>query len=128
MSFNHTLTYNWSSDGAPPLTLPQKKTAGQELNVQEAIPNPSTDLLVALAITVAKLEGLVIVADQNLTLEFNNATTPAFTIALLANVPLVWQKDTYHANPLTANVTALYVTNASGAAATLKIRALIDPT
>lgn len=127
MPFTHTTTYTWTNGGST-ITQPQAKSSGQELNVEEPIGVGATDLLVALAVTVAKLEGLVMLADQNLTLEFNNGTTPAFTISLLANVPLVWQKDTYHANPLTANVTALYVTNASGAAATLKIRALIDPT
>lgn len=97
--------------------------------VNIAVPAPSTNLAVALSIDVSELKYLYIVADQVLTLKTNSTGTPANTIVLVAGLPLIWVHNYYYSNPLAAaDVTILYVTNASGTAATLQLIALEDPT
>lgn len=49
---------------------------------------------------------------------------PDTTLAILANVPLVWDSAAYFAQPFNANVSTLYVTNASGVGANLHLRTL----
>jgi hypothetical protein len=127
MSFTHTLTTTWSNGNAL-LQQASEKTSGQEINIDELVADGSNNLQIAVAFSHTKLQSIMILADQALTLEFNNSTTGVPTIALLANVPFVWQASTYHANPFSEAVTTLYATNASGEDTTLKIRALIDPT
>lgn len=111
------------------VSVPQLSySAGAERNIDEPIPTPSTDLALAYALIVAKCVFFWMSADQALTIEFNNSTTGTPTIVLAANKPYLWTTDMYDTFKLTVNVTSIFVTNASGVAATLKIRALEDPT
>ena len=127
--FTHGITYKWIGPGGQAIEKTNSLTAGQEINLDESIPDSSTDLLVALAFDKTKIKSIYLTADQNLTLEFNSGSVPAPSISLVANIPFVWQSNDGHANPFSAaNVTALYVTNASGSAAQLQGRVLVDPT
>lgn len=127
MSISHTFTRKWVSDGAE-ITKDEIVSAGSEQNIDESIPDSSTDLLVNWTCDYSALKGLFIVSDQDIVLETNDGSSPDNTISLTANVPLLWTAEGYLTNPFTADVTALYVTNASGSAANLKIRSLYDPT
>ena len=103
-------------------------TDSAQVLIDEAIPDASTDLLIALVMDVSKIAAVYIVSDKALTLEFNNATTGVPTIVLVPNVPYIWHTNSYHTNLLATDITALYATNASGATANLKIRFLYDST
>lgn len=77
-------------------------------------PASTTDALLTIAITAANLQELVLTSDKDVTLEANSGSSPAFTISLKAGEPLIWKKSPgYFANPITANVTAFYVTCAT---------------
>jgi len=108
------------------LTASQSKTAGTEINIDETFVI-GTDALMAMVIDVSQMVSFHVVASTAMTIETNNGTTPGTTISLVAGVPLVWQKDTYHANPFgSTDVTAFYVTNA--ASSRLQGKILVDPT
>lgn len=128
MAIDHILTRGWQK-GSDILTKSQTVSADQEIGIDASMPI-ANDQLVALALDVSQMKGMFLLADQDLTLETNNATTPAATIALKANVPLIWESTSgYFANPLgVTDVTALYVTNASAAVAKLQCKFLTDPT
>ena len=49
---------------------------------------------------------------------------PDVTIAIKANLPLMWDSQGYFANPFPANVTTLHATNVSGVDASFKLRTL----
>jgi len=123
----YNITRAWSMAGET-LSQVEQITAGSEIRIDESIPDESADLLVALALDVTQIKALHIEADQDLTLETNDGAAPDDTIALKADVPVQWTADGGLTNPLGTDVTALYVTNASGAAATLRCRFLVDPT
>lgn len=93
-----------------------------------SVPDSSTDMLVNLAIDVSQIQAMIFKSDQAVTIETNDGTTPDDTISLTAGNPLVWINTSYYSNPLGTNVTAIYVTNSSGAAATLEIEVLVDAT
>jgi len=101
---------------------------GSVIDVTAAIPDSSTDKLVVCALDVSQIKAIYILSDQDVTLETNDGTTPDDTIALKAGVPYIWYTNKYDALLLTVDVTALYLTNASGSAATFKLRALQDAT
>lgn len=124
----HTLVQNWT-DGVNTLSSSIATTAGLSKEWTETIADSETDKQVTANIDVSALKSLYILSDQDMTLETNSGSTPDDTIALKANKPVVWESSSgYFSNPLTADVTALFFTNASGSAANLKIRTLEDPT
>lgn len=131
MSFTDTITREWDGDDTK---LSQSKAVTNELraNVSISIADGLTDKLVAWAIDISQLKALHIQSDQDITIETNNpAGTSAAaddTLTLLANQPISWQTGDVMDHPFTADITQIYVTNASGSAAQLEIRALVDAT
>ena len=100
---------------------------GKATLLDEAIPDSSTDLLVACTIDVSQLKGIVLMSSQDILIETNSGSAPVDTIALLANKPYFWTSD-YLAACFSANITGLYVTNSSGSATALRGIYIVDPT
>ena len=71
---------------------------------------------------------VILSSDKYLTLETNSSSSPQETIALKEGNPLLWVKDAGLDLPFAGDVTKIFATNASGADAELKIRALFDAT
>lgn len=110
-----TQTIDAEADGADGVSQANVDVASGATDLQIAFPfDKDTGLL------------LVIVSDRALTVKTNSSGSPANTFVLTANVPLLWYPGCGYS--LAADITALYVTNASGGAAKLKIRASQDIT
>lgn len=104
-------------------------TAAAELaRIEESIADAQTNKIVSWACDVSQVQIIIISSDKALTIKTNNSGAPDDTLELVANVPYVWHVGAYAAFALGTDVTVLYVTNASGSAATLKIAGLYDPT
>ncbi len=130
MSFTHLITRT-VFDGAISLSKTESVVAGASANIDEAVPTASTDLLVAFAFTKAKLKSIYMLSDQAMRVCTNDthSGSPGETINLVAGSPYMWSvADGYFANPFAGNVTALYVTNTSGATAQFQVRTIVDPT
>lgn len=123
----HTLIMGWAS-GGDNLSKSVVQTADGETNLDIAVPDSSTDLLVAFVADVSQMKSLFLLSDKDVTIETNSGSAADDTIDLKANVPVMWVDGGTLANPLTTDVTALYITNASGSAATVNLRMLIDST
>lgn len=130
-----TWTYSTSLSGGNQLyQLSSTVSAGGSASTSEVIPDGSTDLDVLLAIPNAaasdSAKALGLFANQDLTVKVCLAdNTVLQTIALAANVAYLWAEGV--TDPTWRNggdVAKLRVTNASGAATTLKADALFDPT
>lgn len=88
----------------------------------------ANDQLYALALDVSQVKAVFLLSDQDLLLETNSSSSPANTLSLKANVPYIWYTNKPQALVFTTDITALYLTNASAAVATLKLEILVDPT
>lgn len=129
MSITIQLTEQWQRSGEvlgylTPVTI----TATGSYDIDESIPGPSTDQLVALTLDVSQLKALYLWADQDLTLQFNSHSSPTPAINLTANKAVVWYLDGGLTCPLSVDVTSLHVVSAASVAANLKCRFLFDPT
>lgn len=122
-----SINLDWSAGND---SIPKKitVTADSEANYELAVADESTDLTANVAIDYSAVKLLYIVSDQDLTIETNDGDTPDDTLTLVANKPLVWFEGCGYTNPLSADVTAVYLTNASGTDATLNIKVLQDAT
>lgn len=100
----------------------------------EPIVDGSTDLEVALDLDVSQVKFFAMRADQDMTVKTNASGAADNTFALTAGETYLfpraegesWQ-DTSDA-AVSANITALFVTNASGQDGTLNLDAIYDPT
>jgi hypothetical protein len=124
----HTHVIQWQR-GADSLSGSNTFTADGELNLEVTVNATTNDVAVAATLTIANLKALFIVSDRDVTLETNSSSAADDTIALKAGRPLMWDSTAgYFDNPFSVDVTALYLSNAGNAAATVKIRALYDAT
>lgn len=133
MAITHTFTYKFDN-GSQVISQTVALSAGQQISIDESFANGAADVLVAVNIDISQLQSLFILADGVITIETNSSSAPDDTLLLAANKAVVWQKAQYtldaaaNENLFDADITALYVSNASGATVRLQIQALIDPT
>lgn len=123
----HKINQDWQA-GNESISKQITITADGEANLEVAVADESADLAINVAIDYSALKLLYIVSDQDLTVETNDGSSPDDTLTLLAGIPIVWFEGCGFTNPLSADVTALYATNASGADATLTVKTLQDAT
>lgn len=103
-------------------------TGTERISIELTIPTATTNQEITIAFTRAQLQSLYIVSDYALTLKTNSTSSPGDTITLQADVPWNWETGGYFSQPLAADVTKIYATNASGSTATLQIEVLLDST
>lgn len=124
----HTVTKTVDAPGGQATAAMTYTATGSVEITDEAIAGTVTDFQINVAIDFSALKSLWIHCDQAITIETNSGSAPDDTLTPAAGVPIEWQHDSEHACPLSADVTALFVTNASGVAATFNLRALQDAT
>ena len=134
MAFTHTIVKNWSDSSNRSISSSIAYSATQQASVDESVPDSSTDLQINVTIDVSALVVIYLLSDKDVTIETNSGSTPDDTIVLKANKPYIWGNDgdTFDAasvtQKLSVDVTAFFVTNASGAAAQIKCEVLQDAT
>lgn len=110
-------------------SLTQSYTNSAQVAIDEAVLDSTTDHPILVTLDVSALSAIYVVADQIVDFQWENATTgtPEW-LARPANQPYVWHSNSLLVNLLTVDIVTLYVTNASGSTANVKIRALYDST
>lgn len=88
--------------------------------------NGETDKEIGFVIDVSQVVSLYMLCDQDIAVETNSGISPGNTVALKANEPLIWNQESYYDLPFNVDVTALFLTNASGEDATFTIEVLED--
>lgn len=126
MAFGMTITES-ANTSAQDITSTRTYSDSSLFSVSESCANSQTTEIV-VAIDVSEITAICIMSDKNVTLKTNSADTPDETISLLANRPYKWVSDSYFANLLETDITSIFITNASGGAATVQLSAVIDST
>jgi len=124
----HTITHIYQVSGET-LTADKTYSASNRTDVVgETIAGNTTDRQISVAIDVSAVKSFFLLSDQAVTVETNSGSAPDDTITLKAGVPYVWNTDSYNSFLLTADVTALFVTNSGEQTATLQLRCIQDAT
>jgi hypothetical protein len=88
-----------------------KNVAGtREQTISATVPAATTNALVHGTLALSGLLLLIIESDAMITIKTNSNTSPADTLLINAGQPLIWDGSGYFPSPLTADVTALYIT------------------
>lgn len=127
MATNYGVTYAVSTPSGA-LSRGLSFSGSSATEVSESVPTASTDAGIVIAIDVSAVKAFYIVSSAAITVETNDGSSPDDTLNLLAGQPYVWHTGSYDSFLLTADVTVLYITNASGATANIEIRVLQDAT
>ena len=127
--FTYRITFSLTRDNQTENFTFEKQASGR-VELDETIPAASTNLQCNFTADVSAMVALMIVSDQDVTIKTNSTSTPGDTIPLKANVPIPWVSDfgSKPPNPLTADVTTIYVNNAGAVPARLRIYNLQDAT
>lgn len=97
-----------------------------QASVQTTIADGATDQEILLAIDISATKLVVFKSTQAVTVKTNSSGAPDDTLALTANIPMIWREGDYNAIFLSVDVSSIFVTNASGSDATLQVLAIID--
>jgi hypothetical protein len=128
MALTHRVGITYSSDAGTITNTTDTYTGDGEGNFDGTIASGVTNAEVDVTVDVSAIKSFVMFSTQAVTVKTNSTSAPDNTIALTAGHQLVWTTDHIEANPLTADVTKFYITNASGSAAAVKFRFLVDAT
>jgi len=128
MAAVHTIIQNWSDGRKQLVTSTQYSATGEAAIEGETIADSATDYQINIAIDVTAVVSFFMLSDQDITVETNNGGAPDDTISLSADIPYIWTTDSYDSFQLGTDVTALFITNASGSTATLNVRVIQDAT
>lgn len=94
----------------------------------ETVTNGQTDKQINISFVVAAVKSFYIKSDQDITIETNSGSEPADTLTLTANKAYEWTVDDEDEFAFGTDVTAFFVTNASGATATIHCQGVQDLT
>jgi hypothetical protein len=98
-----------------------------EFNEKITVPAGGTAEIDCGSLAYAKMKSLFLVMDQPGEINTNAAdATGGQTIALEANKAVAWNSGMPMANPITANITKIFVTNSSSKDATFRAGFLLD--
>lgn len=127
MAISHVLSLYWSRNGE---TINNQVTisADGEDNRDIVLSGNATNVLVAMGIDVSQLQAIYISSDYDCTLKTNSSGSPDQTLNIAGGKPFMWVTGSGITNPLTTDVTSLYLSNGSANSNTVKIRVSIDST
>ena len=123
----HSLRYMFEGSGVSLVKEITATETGVVLIDGESVADSETDHEVNLDLDVSACKSFFLVSSQAVTFE-TIANGSGVNISLLANTPYYWHENSYNSFLLVADVGSVFITNASGAAATIYCVALYDPT
>jgi hypothetical protein len=126
MSFTHKINSSYVDDSGIAIGGQASYTGTLEKGFDGTLAVGVTDQLVSVQWTAANVQSEVFYASAAARIKTNSSTSPATTINLTAGQSIVWGHDFLGANPIPADVTALYVSNIDATnSANVKIRVLL---
>lgn len=115
-------------DGLVRINTTASKTVSGNVSLEETFPTGTTNGAMTIAFPATGLKMLCICSDKDVTVKTNSSGSPQETWNLKANQAFLWVENNPGSVPVAGAITAMYVTNSSGADATVKVIAGWDAT
>ena len=128
-AYSGTITIAYSGGGTTESDTITKSSTGR-VSWEEEVANASTDFQITCpTVDVSACVMIYIKSTQDVIFETNSGAAPSDTLTLKANEPYVWWTNAPFTNVLDTDITTnVFITNASGAAATVTFEAILDTT
>jgi hypothetical protein len=127
MAFTHRVGRKYVTNAGTVSDVTSIYTGSSEYALETSV-TTATEPTFVCNIDISEVVSLMFHSNKDVTLKFNDDGTPTDTIALTADVMVIWTEDDEAAIPLSADVTSLDIANASGSTAVVKIRVLHEGT
>lgn len=122
--FNHKVIQTYADDSGTVQSVQLSLTGQNNAGFDGTVPATTTGFLIDMAVPHTTIQAMELYSSQAVAIKTNSDTSPAQTFNLAAGQMLMWGVGSYTANPITADITAVYVDNAGANPATVKIRFL----
>lgn len=122
MSFTHTAGKSLVAGGST-VSGTKTYTGVSQVSLSTTVPIQS-NYEIDVGFPYAKVVSFALLCDQIVTFKTNSSGSPDNTLTLVAGDVYVWNTDSQSTFKITADVTKLYVTNASAAVANLSMQVL----
>jgi hypothetical protein len=130
MSIQHTVTRQYKDRSSAAIQLSESVTGNAEYNLDDSAVPVANNHQYNWAITRANLQSVCLYAAAAVTVYTNapSSGSPQDTIPIAAGQTLTWtlQTDLIAKCPFSGNITALYVTNASGGTVQFSVRCVLN--
>ena len=103
-------------------------TGSSYQGIDEEVADSETNKEIIFTLDYSAATLFYVNSTQNVTFETNDGEAPANTLNLLANIPYIWYTGKYDTLKITTDITKVFITNASGSTATIRIEAITDAT
>lgn len=120
--FTHKVGVTFSNDAGTITSTTNTYSVDAEVNLDDTVTAGATNKEFDITITQSKIQTFCLMSTQDVTLKTNSTGSPQETIALKANVQVVWTVDHQEAKPVSGDITKFYFTNAGSADARIKFR------
>lgn len=133
----HTISTSYKSEGGTTVAKSADIEAELSINIELEVPASTTDMHVVVNVPYATLKSVCMTCTKktgdsgtftSMLVETNSGSAADDSFTITPTNGLIWSTGDPTANPLTADVTALYLTNSGSAVANFVLRALNDPT
>ena len=122
--FTDTITVTYSGNGKTVTGKVGSYTGTKDAGVAIVIPAGAVNQAVPITFPFANIQACVMDASQSLTVKTNSTTTPGNTINLIGTKAQDWAIDYVATKPYSADVTIMYVTNATATDSIFNVRVL----
>jgi len=106
--FTHQVGVTYHTDAGTVTSTTDAYTGDAEVDFIGSFNAGASNSEIDVAVTIANIKSFVMYSDKDVTLK-TNSTVPSQTLVLLSKKQLVWNPDHLEANPLTTNVTKIYL-------------------
>src|ERR1039458_1811896 len=103
-----TLAYKTSSGTVSLSSIDE--SGSQRQNSTLTVPASTSNYHMALSVDVDQLISFLMYSSANVTVKTNSSSSPAQTLTLVAGIGLTWNNANGQSNPLTTDITGIYVT------------------
>ncbi len=125
MAFTHKVNTSYSTDEGPVVSSFDTQTGNTEVGFDGTIAATTDNIEVDIGFAHTPTKALEFWSSTALTVKTNSSSSPTQTISLTANQALIWTVAHPESNPITADVTKLFLSNDTSGIATVKIRVLV---
>lgn len=126
MAYTHTTGVTYRTAAGQLASSTDALSADTEVGVDDSVAGTTTNKHYVLGVDVSEVQSFAMYSDKAVTVKTNSPSAPDQTIELAAGKMLTWNANRTDSNPLTTDITDLYVTNAGGTAAQISFRFLLN--
>jgi len=122
--FTDTISISYTGNGKVVSSQVGTYTGTKDAGVAAVITAGATAQEIDVAFPFATIVAIILATDQDVTVKTNSSGSPVDTLIVKKTAGVVWANDYATTNPITADVTKLFVANAGAVDAKFNVRVL----